>query len=204
MGCTNRLICTYPGPSIRVPFSVVGDPDFQKQLAIFLEQMDAVDLPKAQAYTRKGGANHVETREPPSPLYITDFLTSILLGFGTVHDGQQFTKRIRDEVNWKSAKLPWRRSPLWLVTRVFLQLSLLSSEHEDLKKHLEYKCFMLHVFSELALAALKANFELDSELLFMINNKLARRAHKLSAHPESSTVVSRAREASDCGEGGAL
>jgi hypothetical protein len=193
MSCQDRLICTYPGPSVQVPLDVTTDPDFQYNLSVLLEQMDTTDIDEAQVKTKKGGAHHQETREPPSPAYITEFLTALLLGFGTPHESLQFTKRIRDEVNIEASKLPWRRSPFWLVMRVFLQLRLYAPDQSF--HHLEFKCFMLHVLTSLLERVLKAGFE--SEAMLWLMKKLARRSFKLGHYPESSKVAHRAKLAAD-------
>ncbi|KAG1837186.1 hypothetical protein DFJ58DRAFT_846617 [Suillus subalutaceus] len=59
-----------------------------------------------------------------TPRYITELLTGILRGLGSIADVPRIRKRIGDDVLWNNTKLPWRRSPLWLVIRVALQTTL--------------------------------------------------------------------------------
>ncbi|KAJ8586503.1 hypothetical protein M405DRAFT_864515 [Rhizopogon salebrosus TDB-379] len=115
MGAKGKLICSYPGPAIAVPNMIVDDdPTFPPELANFLVHMDQ-DVLDAAATTIKAKSTVLEERDTAHPRYITELLTGILRGLGSIADVPRIRKRIGDDVLWDSAKLPWRRSPLWLA-----------------------------------------------------------------------------------------
>ncbi len=125
MGAIGKLISSFPGPVIAVPSETFDVPAFRRELASFLVEMHNDHLKEASPTSRKAGHNVIEEREPPHPRFITQLLTGILYGQGgRAADVKRFSKRINDDVRWLNAKLPWRRSPIWLVLRVALQSSL--------------------------------------------------------------------------------
>ncbi|KAG2128679.1 uncharacterized protein EDB93DRAFT_1256589, partial [Suillus bovinus] len=166
MGTKGKLICSYPGPAITVPDMNINDATFPAELANFLVHMD-------------------QDRETTHPRYITELLTGILRGLGSIADVPRIRKRIGDDVLWDSAKLPWRRSPLWLVIRVALQTTL---ERSTLGRT-TYKSFMLFFMARLTTLALDHN--MSNDILHFISAKIARRLFKLgsSASPELSQMV---------------
>ncbi|EGN92655.1 hypothetical protein SERLA73DRAFT_65475 [Serpula lacrymans var. lacrymans S7.3] len=174
IGTKGKLLCSYPGPAIAVPSDIVDDPDFSQELASFLSQMNEDTLDAAPT-TTKARSTVVEERETTNPRYITELLTGILRGIGRPTEVSRITKRIRDEVLWGRAPLPWRRSPLWLVIRVALQTTL---EHE-VDGPAAYKSFM--VFFMTKILALGVESELPSDLLYCMRAKVCRRLYKLAS-----------------------
>ncbi|KIJ64295.1 hypothetical protein HYDPIDRAFT_28736 [Hydnomerulius pinastri MD-312] len=123
MGASGKLVCSYPGPAIAVPNKVFDNAVFRSELAAFLAQMNK-DVLDSAATSRKAGSTVVEERDTAHPRYITELLTGVLRGVGRPAEVNRISKRIGDDVVWNNAKLPWRRSSLWLVARVALQTSL--------------------------------------------------------------------------------
>ncbi|KAG2137462.1 hypothetical protein DEU56DRAFT_736802 [Suillus clintonianus] len=123
MGAKGKLICSYPGPAITVPDVNIDNATFSAELANFLVRMDR-DVLDAAPTRKKARSTVLEERDTTHPRYITELLTGILRGLGSIADVPRIRKRIGDDVLWDSAKLPWRRSPLWLVIRVALQTTL--------------------------------------------------------------------------------
>ncbi|OJA14087.1 hypothetical protein AZE42_07939 [Rhizopogon vesiculosus] len=185
MGAKGKLICSYPGPAIAVANTIVGNPTFPPELANFLVHMDQ-DVLDAAATRTKAKSTVLEQRETTHPRYITELLTGILRGLGSIADVPRIRKRIGDDVLWDKAKLPWRRSPLWLVIRVALQTTL---ERSALAGRIMYKSFML--FFMMTLARLAINHDLSNEILHFMSAKIARRLFKLgpSASPGLSHMV---------------
>lgn len=181
---TGKLLCSYPGPAIAVPVSIAKSPTFCEEFAIFAQQMDRVVLPDAIPKSTKAGSKVPEERDTVNPKFITQMLTGILRAIGRPVDFDRFQKRVADDVLWNNAKLPWRRSPLWLVVRVGLQIAL--------KNSVEYKAFMIFFLSDILEEAVECR--LDSALLFVMNAKLSRRGYKLRDHIPRF-VLSRAYEA---------
>ncbi|KAG1773378.1 hypothetical protein EV702DRAFT_577072 [Suillus placidus] len=185
MGAKGKLICSYPGPAITVPDTNIDNTTFPAELANFLVHMDQ-DVLDATATRTKAKSTVLEERDTAHPRYITELLTGIMRGLGSIADVPRIRKRIGDDVLWDSAKLPWRRSPLWLVIRVALQTTL---ERGALGRT-TYKSFMLFFMTRLTTLAL--DHDLSNDILHFMSAKIARRLFKLgsSASPELSQMVS--------------
>ncbi|KAG2136632.1 hypothetical protein DEU56DRAFT_980804 [Suillus clintonianus] len=185
MGAKGKLICSYPGPAVTVPDMNIDNATFSAELANFLVCMDR-DVLDAAATRNKANSTVLEERDTTHPRYITELLTGILRGLGSIADVPRIRKRIGDDVLWDSAKLPWRRSPLWLVIRVALQTTL---ERSALGRT-TYKSFMLFFMARLTNIVIERNF--SNDILHFISTKIARRLFKLgsSASPEVSRIAS--------------
>ncbi|KAG2069011.1 hypothetical protein BDR04DRAFT_722981 [Suillus decipiens] len=184
MGAKGKLICSYPGPAITVPGTIADDATFHAELANFLVCMDN-DVLDAAAATRKADSTVPEERDTTHPRYITELLTGILRGLGSIADVPRIRKRIGDDVLWDDAKFPWRRSSLWLVIRVALQTTL---ERNALGRT-TYKSFILFLMARITTLAI--NHNLSNDTLHFMSVKIARRLFKLgtSASPELSQMV---------------
>ncbi|KAG2038864.1 hypothetical protein BDR03DRAFT_953798 [Suillus americanus] len=184
MGAQGKLICSYPGPAITVPNTIANDATFSAELANFLVCMDQ-DVLDAAATRTKADSTIPEERDTTHPRYITELLTGILRGLGSIADVPRIRKRIGDDVLWNNAKLPWRRSPLWLVIRVALQTTL---ERNALGRT-TYKSFMLFLMARVTTLAIDRN--LSNDILHFMSAKIARRLFKLgtSAPPHLSQMV---------------
>jgi hypothetical protein len=168
MSTNGKLLCSFPGPAVIVSTKLFENPSFLKELSSFLTQMD-VDVLDSTATTVKAGSEVREVRESTDPKYISELLVGILRGFGQPADVARITKRIGDEVLWKAAYKPWRRSGLWLAIRVALQTS---DERNNM-----YKSFTLFFHAYLLHLCVQRAF--PSELLFVMRVKIARRLAKL-------------------------
>lgn len=175
IACEGKLQCSYPGPIVAVKLPEVKDLTFITEFSSFLEQMNREELEEAMPTVSKGGSKHVETRDTAHPKFITEMLTSILRGIGQPVNIERLHKRIADDVVWKDANLPWRRSPLWLVVRVALQTTL--DRSAEGQYYSQYKAFMVFLMAEILEAALEQ--QLPSDILFVMNAKLSRRAYKM-------------------------
>ena len=174
MWTEGKLICSYPGPAVEIPNNVFTDRGFQEELASFIVQMDIDNLDSAPTMT-KAGWKVVEERDTQDPRYISQLLVGILRGMGQGATVRRISKRIADDVLWKNAYKPWRRSGLWLIIRVAIQTSL-----EDIN---DYKSFILFFHSRLLHLCL--GFDFSSDLIFCMRAKASRRAYKLgSAAPD--------------------
>ena len=172
MSAVGKLICSYPGPAIAVPNSVFDDASFRAELANFLSMMDKDVL--APSTTRKAGSEVVEERDTAHPRFITELLTGILRAVGRPADIERISKRIGDDAVWGNSKLPWRRSSLWLVIRVALQITL---DRNGLGRTM-YKTFMLFLMNDLARQAWL--HDMSNDVLQWISAKLSRRLAKLA------------------------
>jgi len=168
MTAEGKLLCSYPGPAIQVSAATFMDECFLRELSSFLIQMD-VDVLDSTPTTFKAGSVVNEVRETVHPRYISGLLVGILRGYGQPAVVDRITKRIGDEVLWRNAYQPWRRSPLWLVLRVTLQTSLRVTNL--------YKLFILFAHAHLLRKCVLRDF--PSELLHVMRVKLTRRLSKL-------------------------
>lgn len=175
IACEGRLQCSYPGPVIAVRLPEIKDLTFIAEFSSFLEQMNREELEEAMPIVSKGGSKHVETRDTAHPKFITEMLTGILRGIGQPVSIERLRKRIADDVVWKDTNLPWRRSPLWLVMRVALQSTL--DRSAEGQYYSQYKAFMIFLMAQILDIALEQ--QLPSDILFVMNAKLGRRAYKM-------------------------
>ena len=175
MAAQGKLLCSYPGPAIEVPNYIFDNKNFISELANFLVHMNDDIIPDAAATTRKAQSTVLETRDTTDPRYIAELLTGILRGVGRPADVVRISKRIGDDVVWNNSKLPWRRSPLWLLIRVVIQTTLDRSS----LGHIAYKEFML--FFMCCLAKEKMCVDLSNDLLRFMSAKISRRLRKLGS-----------------------
>jgi len=66
MSAKGKLICSYPGPAIAVPNTIVDDPSFIAELANFLVRMDRDVLDAAATTTKAGIAPWTATKWHPN------------------------------------------------------------------------------------------------------------------------------------------
>lgn len=183
MQAKGRLQRCFPGPVIAISQDRMADPPFREALAQLLAQLD-VDTPEeAWPIVSKAGSRTIEVRDSVHPKFITEMLTGILRGVGRPLDVVRIHKRTRDDVIWKDARRPWRRSPLWLLLRVALQTSLMT-DAGDL--HEWYKSVMIFFMAHILRRAREAT--LPSDILFVMVAKINRRTLKLTIADEAPWV----------------
>lgn len=87
---------------------------------------------------------------------VTEFFTAFLRARGTGIRNWQILKNTREEVLHLNTRLPWRRSPLWLLVRVALQLVLRRlCVREEVSDDI-YKHFMVYYMSTILETSYKA------------------------------------------------
>ncbi|CAE6444681.1 unnamed protein product [Rhizoctonia solani] len=172
MSNPNKLVRAYPGCAARVPRDITTNSDFTDEVANFLVQMDIDVLDDSVASTKRAGSTIDEVRDSAHPHFIANLFIGVLRGLGESIEPKLVVKRIADEVCWKSAYKPWRRSPLWLIMRVAMHTSL------DVKS---YKNFMVYFLCQVLRSCLKVP-EFPGELLYSMRVKLARRIYKVQTH----------------------
>lgn len=179
MTTKGRLRRSFPGPAITLNHERIAEPSFREALAELLAQLD-VDTPiESVPIVSKAGSRTTEIRDTVHPKLVTEMLTGILRGMGQPADIIRTRKRTRDDVLWRNALKPWRRSPLWLLLRVALQTSLAAGHERD---HKPYKSFMIFFMARFLDRAVNAS--LPSDTLRVMAAKISRRALKLSVGDE--------------------
>jgi hypothetical protein len=165
----SRLVRSFPGSAVEVDESTMRENGFLEQVASMLSKLDIEVMEGSMATSKKGGTQHRETREAADPRFVSELFLGILLGYGRRVAVRGVKKRIGDDVLWKSALRPWRRSPAWLICRVLLQTTIPDIAH--------YKSFMIYLHANVL--AYCSQRGLDAELLFHMQTKAARRLDKL-------------------------
>ena len=150
----------------------------QETLAEFLSMAAVESLGEFAAKARKAGVEIAEERDTTDPALITEFLMTILEVNGSPDCPPLLRKRVKDDVCWGNAKIPWRRCPFWLVLRVSVQRLLCLELGAELGM-LHYKFLMCFLLARLLLDSAE---KLDPHLCHLLKAKLCRRLAKLETY----------------------
>lgn len=173
----NALKWEFPGPTVAVPYSKFINESFQESLATFLERASSESISEFASKTTKAESRTIEARDTVDPALVSQFLVTILAAIGRQVDQPTFHKRIRDDVSWADgSKLPWRRSPFWLVLRVSIQ-SRLHNVNGLNPGRFQYKLLIAVVVAQLLRDATGV---LEPGLIALLKAKLGRRLAKLA------------------------
>ncbi|KAF4333347.1 hypothetical protein FBEOM_12860 [Fusarium beomiforme] len=172
MTTKDRLIREFPATATEVSGEDFNNPSFQDVLTRTLVKMDHQAVAEMQPKVKKAQQMHDEERDTIDPRIVTELLTSFLRGAGTSVEIKAIRKHTREEVSWRDSASPWRRSPLWLLIRVGLQLTMTTHGSQDL-----YKNFMLFLIAQALDIAHSKNS--PSEMIHLMMAKIARRLCKL-------------------------
>lgn len=168
-----RLIRQFPATAVEVPYMEFCKAEFQHVLANTLEKMCQQSEKSTKQQVKKARQMHDEERETVSPVLVTELLVALLRGCGNPIEVDGISKKTREDVIWANTKLPWRRSPLWLLIRVSLQLTMNRVASDS---GTTFKSFMVLLLSK----ALHASIHrASSDVLHTMSTKIARRLLKL-------------------------
>lgn len=184
-----RLIRQFPAVAVGIPIHIYAEDAFQDVLAKTLVKMSYQTVGEALPKTKKAKKLHNEERDTISPKIVTELLYGFLRGMGSEVDVAGITKHTREEVLWKQSKLPWRRSALWLLIRLSLQLTL---NRAAVGSGELYKSFIIFFLSRVLNAA--TNDMMSSEILMTMSTKISRRLLKLR-QPADGTWLTDVHEA---------
>ncbi|KAJ6485682.1 hypothetical protein C8R45DRAFT_997491 [Mycena sanguinolenta] len=188
-GTKGKLAIQYPvSPRLSIPPDAACIESFSALLA----DLACTSMPDSVPKTVKARKKQAETRDVPDIRYISELVGGIARALTPVESIDRIasstvyvTKRINDHVLWKSALLPWRRSPKWLLIRVVLQTTLAGW---NLPEEYGYKVFITFVLAR-TLEMARSCLNPSDDLLFTMNAKIANRMWKLrSCFP--STIFS--------------
>lgn len=118
------LVRAFPGRAIAMNSQDFFENTFQTEFATFLERASSESIDAFASHSKKVNTAVSEIRDTVNPALIIQMLMSILEALGTCVSVSLTIKRMKDEVSWSNALEPWRRSPMWLVTRVAFQRTL--------------------------------------------------------------------------------
>ncbi|GKU07943.1 unnamed protein product [Fusarium langsethiae] len=174
MTTQGRLVRQFPANATEIPYLDFEDKTFLSVFAKTLEKMSYQTAQETVHKVRKAEQDHDEDRETVEPRIVTDLLPSMLRGVGKQVAVPGICKNTREEVMWSNSKLPWRRSPVWLLIRVGLQLTMTRLARKDKDP---YKEFMVFLMAQVLDVAVKQGAE--SDVLHTMSTKLSRRLCKL-------------------------
>lgn len=178
MGCKANLLRKFPAHARAVPISTFNDPRFRTELAATLSKLDIEVINEMMPQSHKAGSQMAEIRDTAHPGLVSDMLMAILASLAEPVQAQQISKRTRDDVLWKSALLPWRRSALWLALRVTIQTTLGRALMAE-EGNIQFKNFMICLMSKIASMTLRVDDPVDK--LHIVLAKIAHRVHKLGS-----------------------
>uniref|UniRef100_L7ISD1 DUF6606 domain-containing protein n=1 Tax=Pyricularia oryzae (strain P131) TaxID=1143193 RepID=L7ISD1_PYRO1 len=159
MESPGRLRRYFPGVAIDMRTEdFVSKTDFVSSISSMLYKLASSITPGSQPKVKKAGQYHDEQRDTPSPHHVTEFITAFLGPVTQPVKDAGLWKNTRDEIMWDDERMPWRRSPLWLLLRVAMQLIYSRQSPND--GWLTYKAFILyfsaqilHIATDIAWAA---------------------------------------------------
>ncbi|KAF2969305.1 hypothetical protein GQX73_g4245 [Xylaria multiplex] len=176
MTTRGRLRRSFPGASVVLEESDFQQPQFQEAIAHTLADMSRHPVEAMQPKVEKAKNTMIEDRDTNHPGMISELLIGFLKSIGKAVECPIIAKNMRDDVLWDDSKLPWRRSPSWLVVRVALQLNF-SRKPTPMTPDTLYKEAILFILSYTLTVATQQS--LSSEALYSMSAKIARRLLKI-------------------------
>lgn len=149
MGAVGRLVRTFPGCASKVPLATMKEEAFIQSLAFTLAKMSTQAAPGFQPQVRKNGQLIDEDRDTTNPGLVTGWLINYIAALGSLTEAVRILKNTREEILWRDCLQPWRRTPLWLLVRVVLQLLFTRRGYEEDSTRPMYKLFIVHLLSRL-------------------------------------------------------
>jgi len=172
-----RIVRSFPALAVALDLSVLEEADFARMVAQTLATMSVQKVSSMQEVSRKARTDHDEDRDTASPAAVSELFFGMLRGIGeTKYTTFAISKHTRDEVLWKDARRPWRRSSMWLLLRATLQLTITRASDGSTAL---YKNVLLLLMKRLL--SLARQLDISAELLFTMHAKIDRRRQKLVA-----------------------
>ncbi|EAQ83711.1 hypothetical protein CHGG_10115 [Chaetomium globosum CBS 148.51] len=172
-----RLKRQFPDCAAVVDRKTMLNTEFLDELINVLHRLELRVSPLSRPKTWKSGYDFEETRDTVSPFLVTDMLLGTLGGLGRHVEPTRVSMRSREQVGWDSARLPFHRSPTWLLLRVGLRLVLDRAAPQSGQSPL-YKAVTAFHHAHLLHQAKLLGF--DSDLRYTMAAKLVRRVIKIN------------------------
>lgn len=150
---------------------------FQATIAQTLAKMSHQSAAGIKPKAAKAGEMPDEDRDTSHPKLVTELFMGFLRSVGTPATVTRLWKNTREEVLWDDSFAPWRRSPLWLLARVVMQLIFTRSPEKSTSGQSMYKISMVFMMTKILQASLKMS--LPNDLLHSMRAKIVRRLLKL-------------------------
>lgn len=165
MSSVGRLVRTFPGTASKLSKDLMQDETFRHSLAYTIAKMTTQMAPGTQPRVRKNGTMIDENRDTTHPEIVSDWLMQYISALGESTSTLRISKNTREETLWSDCKHPWRRSPLWLLVRVTLQL--LFTRLQAATQHIQglYKATMVQLLSQVlvSVSRLPVQFICDTD-----------------------------------------
>ncbi|PVI05946.1 hypothetical protein DM02DRAFT_650244 [Periconia macrospinosa] len=175
-----RLIRTFPTHACEIPVQGFLRNGLAKTLSNALAKMSIEKAAEPRPQTTQGGTSNPEDSNTAHPGLVDQFLISFLSAIGSGAQVSTVTKHTRDEVIWSSNSFaPWRRSPLWLLVRLTLQLGLLRTGSDSTKSFYLYKISIVYLLTNLLDMAQDSLDMSEADLVHNLSAKVAHRLGKL-------------------------
>ena len=188
MSTKGRLQRTFPSCAVAVTRSTFFEKGFVPTVASIIAKLSSQAAPGMQATVRKAGQKHQEDRETSTPAMVVEFLVSFLRAAGRPERSPPvFWKNTREEVMWADALLPWRRSPVWLLARVAMQLACYDMKTCKEPQPVLYKTFMVFLMAHILQFCHKHDF--PSDILHVLMAKISRRLLKLGINTDKPYIA---------------
>jgi hypothetical protein len=186
---SGRLVRYFPGNAASFPNSRLQDESFRGILVDNICQLNEEDVTpfawgRASSQPDADDDEVARTFATPTeqsksnsahPALVTELLINIIAGTGSHEPRRILRKHCHEEVFSGTRKMPWTRSPLWIVYRVAVQ-RMLSILGPDIDDHSLYKNFAVFSLARLLPGAVGIG-----DLEYPLTVKVARRLHKLGS-----------------------
>jgi hypothetical protein len=171
-----RLRRQFPGPCFSLAQRTFDEPDLRNTIAQTLAKMSHQSAPGTRQKVWIAGHEHDEDRDTIDPKMVTGLFTAFVRPLCVVVESLRIHKNTREEVLWLDSRLPWRRSGLWLLIRVALQLGFRrlcpsAVESQDIYKH-----FIIYYMS---MILNDCSRDMSDEHRYIMTAKIGRRLRKL-------------------------
>ncbi|QIW97700.1 hypothetical protein AMS68_003218 [Peltaster fructicola] len=173
-----RLFRSFPNESCRVKISHFIEESFLSTFTSTVAKLARQSVGAMQPRITKASQSLVEDRDTPHPFLVTRWLAGFVQGMSsTAHAQGKIEKHTREEVMWNNSRFPWRRSPVWLLFRVSMQLTLSHCMYSEELALLLYKRLMIAIMVGVYSQAYETSW--DSTWLHGMHQKIAGRLAKL-------------------------
>ncbi|KAI0099774.1 hypothetical protein GGR51DRAFT_535017 [Nemania sp. FL0031] len=181
---TGRLQRTFPGCAVAIPRKELKTPAFLRTVTDTLTKMSQQPASGTTQKVKKAGEMHQEDRETTHPKMATELFAAYLRSVGRMVQVSSILKNTRQDVLWKDSRSPWRRSALWLLVRVALQLFFSRYKSESERENM-YKSYMLLFMAYTLQEAEAEEYDISADLMWSMKAKLTRRRLKLANYGNS-------------------
>src|SRR5579859_7070458 len=144
-----RLRRSFPGLSLSIGIDAFEQPGCQAAVAYTLAKMSHQLVVGTKPRAKKAGRLHDEDRDTIHPHIVTELFMGFLGPAAEPVDVSRLWKNTREEVMWHDSLLPWRRSPMWLLVRVAMQLIISRSSGSSEPSGDLYKTFMVFLMGHI-------------------------------------------------------